>query len=86
MGKELKGTIKEALGKRTTKEWLVGDYDYKYLCTPELPYCTGGKKRAPPKFFGRDSFLGLLTALVMGLQHALAMIGGLTTVPLLIGR
>ena len=43
------------------------------------------QKRDPPRFFGKDSFLGIATAAVMGLQHALAMVGGLTTVPYLIG-
>lgn len=36
-------------------------------------------------FFGRDAHLGLLTAAVMGAQHALAMTAGLITPPLLIG-
>ena len=60
------------------------------LCAPpaplQWPWCTGGKKRQPPKFFGRDAFLGILTAAVMGLQHAMAMLAGLTTVPYLIGN
>eukprot|EP00877_Chromochloris_zofingiensis_P003759 jgi/Chrzof1/13384/Cz07g31020.t1 len=66
------------------REWLLGDYDYKYLCTPAWPFCQT-KPRRPPTFFGRDAFLGLLTSAVMGLQHALAMAGGLITPPLLVG-
>lgn len=70
---------------RSVKEWFIGDYDWKYLCTPTFPYCTKQKERKPPTFFGKDSWLGLLTATVMGFQHAIAMIGGLITVPFLIG-
>lgn len=52
---------------------------------PQWPWCTGGKARPPPTFFGRDSFLGVATATLMGLQHAMAMLAGMTTVPYLIG-
>lgn len=41
--------------------------------------------RAPP-FFGKDEKLPLLVAIVMGLQHALAMMGGLITPPTLIAN
>lgn len=71
--------------KRTVRDWFIGDYDWGYLCKPQWPYCTGGKKRPAPNFFGKDAWLGLCTAAVMGFQHALAMIGGLITVPFLIG-
>lgn len=42
--------------KHTLKEWTVGDYDWKYLCTPQWPWCTGGKKRDAPKFFAKDAW------------------------------
>ncbi|KAL6771374.1 XUV1 [Auxenochlorella protothecoides x Auxenochlorella symbiontica] len=61
---------------------LLGDYDYKYLCMPVWPFKAG--KRDPPTFFATDAWLGILTAMVMGLQHAMAMVGGLITPPLLI--
>ncbi|EFN55989.1 hypothetical protein CHLNCDRAFT_145360 [Chlorella variabilis] len=72
--------------KKDLKYWTVGDYNWKYLCTPQWPWCRGNKRRSPPQFFGKDSWLGLLTAAVMGLQHAMAMLAGLTTVPYLIGN
>ena len=116
--------------KRSTKEWLVGSYDWGYLCKPVFPYRKGATARAPPKFFARDDWLGIFTAILMGLQvrdlsriyidlplnayiwckfmvpflhdgkylhirlivfdikslqHALAMCGGLITVPYLLG-
>ena len=51
----------------------------------QWPWCVGARRRSQPQFFGRDAWLGLLTAAVMGLQHAMAMLAGLTTVPLLLG-
>ncbi|GAB4815854.1 hypothetical protein N2152v2_002900 [Parachlorella kessleri] len=68
---------------RTTREWLLGSYDYKYLCMPQWPF--GRKKRDPPKFFEVNAWLGFLTAAVMGLQHALAMIGGLIVPATIVG-
>lgn len=67
------------------RDILIGDYDYKFLCTPQWPFCGGGKLRKPSIFFGKDDVLSVLVALIMGLQHALAMVGGLITPPLLIG-
>lgn len=49
----------------------------KYLCMPVWPFKAG--KRDPPTFFATDAWLGILTAMVMGLQHAMAMVGGLIT-------
>lgn len=69
--------------ERSTKEWFLGSYDYKYLCTPQWPFKS--TKRDPPQFFAVDAWLGFFTAGVMGLQHALAMIGGLITPATLIG-
>lgn len=44
---------------------------------PVWPFKAG--KRDPPTFFATDAWLGILTAMVMGLQHAMAMVGGLIT-------
>ncbi len=54
-----------------------GAYDYKYLCLPSMPWSRGGV--APPQFLGKDARLPLLLALVMGFQHALAMVAGIAT-------
>ena len=54
--------------KRSTKEWLVGSYDWGYLCKPVFPYRKGATARSPPKFFARDDWLGIFTAILMGLQ------------------
>lgn len=41
-------------------------------------------ERPLPPFYGKDDKLSLLVAIVMGAQHALAMVGGIITAPLLI--
>jgi len=51
-------------------------YDYGYLCTPTLPWAADVP---PPMFLGKDDKLPLMLALVMGLQHALAMVAGIAT-------
>jgi uracil-xanthine permease len=62
---------------------LVGKYSYRTLCVPEWPWCRKQKRSAAP-FFGTNELLPLTLAAVMGLQHALAMIGGLIVPPLLV--
>ncbi|KAG2433014.1 hypothetical protein HXX76_008741 [Chlamydomonas incerta] len=83
---DVRGKVDDMTGKRSMKELLVGTYDMKYLCKPVFPYFRKSKGVPPPMFFGKDDFLGLFVALVMGLQHALAMVGGLITPPLLISN
>lgn len=53
----------------------------RYLCTPALP-CVGPVK-APP-LLKPDAKLPLALAIIMGLQHSLAMLGGIITPPSLI--
>lgn len=71
--------------ERSAKEWFLGSYDYGYLCKPAWPF---GKqsKREPPQFFEVNAWLGILTATIMGLQHALSMIGGLISPATLVGQ
>lgn len=68
--------------KLTTKHGLVGDYDYKYLFTPKVPFLKQEKKIQP--FFGLNSELPVLLGLLLGLQHALSMLAGVVTPPLII--
>ncbi|KAF9198039.1 hypothetical protein BGZ49_001264 [Haplosporangium sp. Z 27] len=65
-----------------TKEGWFGDYDYGFLCTPTIP-CMNRKSARQPPFFGLKTKLPLLLVIVMGFQHALAMIAGVVT-PVLI--
>lgn len=76
--------------KLTTKDGWVGDYDFAWLCTPTLPVYNSsrkkGKKRQrqiPPPFFALDEDIPIILAWICGLQHALAMLAGLITPPIL---
>eukprot|EP00956_Cyclotella_meneghiniana_P000507 scaffold557_cov75-Cyclotella_meneghiniana.AAC.9 len=69
------------------KTLLFGDaetgYDYSALCMPTSPW---QKKRTPTTFYPLNEPLPLLLSLVMGLQHAFAMVGGLITPPFVIAK
>jgi len=68
------------------KEKIFGEgdgYDYSTLCMPSMPW---GKKRHPMKFYPLDEPLPLLLSLIMGLQHAFAMVGGLITPPYVVAK
>lgn len=52
----------------------MGDYDYGFLFTPNLPFMKNARKSAP--FFGLNDRIPVLLALLLGLQHALAMLAG----------
>ncbi len=62
---------------------LYPGYDYGALCMPSLPW---KKSRHPMKFYPVDEPLPLLLSLVMGLQHAFAMVGGLITPPYVVAK
>ena len=51
---------------------------------PQWPWNQKSAHKGPP-FFPVDEVLSVLVAAVMGLQHALAMVGGIVTPPLIIG-
>lgn len=68
--------------KLTTREGWLGNYDYGWLCTPTLPFLTHKDKLQPP-FYALDQELPLLLAITCGFQHALAMLAGLITPPII---
>lgn len=68
--------------KWTTREGLLGDYDYGYLFIPELPWKKGPPKTQP--FFGLNSSMPLVLGMILGFQHSLAMLAGVITPPMLI--
>jgi hypothetical protein len=71
--------------KFTSREGWFGDYDYRWMCMPTLPISSKGDtsvRRLPP-FYGLDDDIPLFLALSCGLQHALAMLAGLITPPII---
>ncbi|KAL0959256.1 hypothetical protein HGRIS_014527 [Hohenbuehelia grisea] len=77
----LRSAIAHARRKISTKHGWVGDYDYGYLCMPALPFMRQ-KQRSPP-FYGLHDDLPLVVGMVTGLQHALTMLTGLITPPII---
>lgn len=65
-----------------TRNGLLGDYDYGFLFMPNLPFMSRPKQVAP--FFGLNDKMPVFLALVLGLQHSLAMLAGIITPPLLL--
>ncbi|RUO95400.1 hypothetical protein BC936DRAFT_144139, partial [Jimgerdemannia flammicorona] len=61
------GNIKRKL---TTKGWWVGEYNFAFLCLPNIPLLRP-KTRTPPPFFGLDTELPIALCCIMGFQHAL---------------
>ncbi|KAG9546330.1 Xanthine/uracil permease, partial [Aureobasidium melanogenum] len=66
----------------TTKEGLVGDYDYGFLFKPQLPFMKKARRAGP--FFGLNDRMPVFLALLLGFQHALAMLAGIITPPIIL--
>jgi hypothetical protein len=71
--------IKKAV---STRDGLLGDYDYAYLFKPNLPFM--GTKNVTPPFFGLHDKMPLLLAIILGFQHTLAMLAGVITPALIL--
>lgn len=65
-----------------TKDGLIGDYDYAFLFTPNIPFLRRSRRPAP--FFGLNDKMPVLLAMLLGFQHALAMLAGIITPPLIL--
>ncbi|KAH7107896.1 Xanthine/uracil permease [Auriculariales sp. MPI-PUGE-AT-0066] len=65
----------------TTKHGWIGDYDFGWLCIPTLPFSK--RNRRVPPFYALDDNLPILLGIVCGFQHALAMLAGLITPPII---
>ncbi|KAJ5661489.1 uncharacterized protein N7477_009105 [Penicillium maclennaniae] len=80
--RSFKDNLNRAVKKFTTREGLVGDYDYAYLFIPRLPFTKRPRKSAP--FFGLEDSVPVCLALILGLQHALAMLAGVISPPIIL--
>lgn len=61
---------------------MIGNYSYAYLFTPDLPFLR--RRRRPAPFFSLDQHIPVVLAIILGLQHALAMLAGIITPPIII--
>lgn len=68
-----------------TELWsdLTNPSTYHRLCTPTFPF-TNKKANCDPPFYALDDELPLVLAIPSGLQHALAMLAGLITPPIIL--
>ncbi|GAB7348256.1 hypothetical protein MBLNU459_g6247t1 [Dothideomycetes sp. NU459] len=66
----------------TTKDGLIGSYDYGFLFKPNLPFMKRERRAAP--FFGLDDKMPVFLALLLGFQHALSMLAGVITPPIIL--
>ncbi|EEH41800.2 hypothetical protein PAAG_03721 [Paracoccidioides lutzii Pb01] len=64
--------LRRVVKKFTTRKWFIGEYNYACLFTPNLPLMKSRQQSAP--FFGLDDRMPVVLALILGLQHALAML------------
>lgn len=66
----------------TTKEGLIGDYDYGFLFRPQIPFMKRELRAAP--FFGLNDKMPTLLAILLGFQHSLSMLAGVITPPIIL--
>ncbi|RMZ79242.1 hypothetical protein DV737_g3499, partial [Chaetothyriales sp. CBS 132003] len=78
----IKNIPRKIVNALTTREGLVGDYDYAFLFTPNIPFIKKSKQSAP--FFALNDSMPVLLALLLGFQHALSMLAGLITPPIIL--
>ena len=64
------------------RDGLIGDYDYGFLFKPNLPFMKKSRRAAP--FFGLNDKMPVFLALLLGFQHALSMLAGIITPPIII--
>ncbi|OIW29743.1 purine permease [Coniochaeta ligniaria NRRL 30616] len=68
----------------TTKAGWLGDYDYLYLVTPNIWPLNRKYKDYKAPFYGLNDEVPILLTIILGLQHALCMIGSIVSPPLAI--
>ncbi|EXJ95399.1 uric acid-xanthine permease [Capronia coronata CBS 617.96] len=65
-----------------TKNGLVGSYDYAFLFRPNIPFMKKPRRASP--FFGLNDTMPVVLALLLGFQHALAMLAGVMSPPIIL--
>ncbi|AOA61216.1 Putative uric acid-xanthine permease [Komagataella phaffii CBS 7435] len=87
---KVSSNLRRVKTKFTTKEGLIGDYNYSQLFIPKIPIYSDWKQRksgqmiSTQPFFGLNDSMPVLLGAILGLQHALAMLAGIMTPPIII--
>ncbi|OTA57398.1 Xanthine/uracil permease [Hypoxylon sp. EC38] len=79
--KSISGRLNSIKKTFFTRRGVLGDYDYAFLLRPNLPFMKKSQQASP--FFGLNDKMPVVLALLLGLQHALAMLAGVITPPIL---
>ncbi|KAG6023508.1 hypothetical protein E4U19_004324 [Claviceps sp. Clav32 group G5] len=78
----IQSRLRTVLHSFTTRDGLLGEYDYAFLFRPNLPLMAKSTYRSP--FFGINDKMPTLLGMLLGLQHSLAMLAGIITPPLIL--
>ena len=77
-----KPIIRRFIQAVTTRDGLIGSYDYVALFRPNIPFLR--QKGTSSPFFGLNDPMPVLLGALLGFQHALAMLAGVITPPIII--
>jgi hypothetical protein len=75
--------VQSLIKSLTTRDGLLGDYSYKALFTPNIPWLN--KSQSAPPFFGLNDRMPWVLAVLLGFKHSLAMLAGVVTPSLILG-
>ncbi|CAN6642600.1 hypothetical protein TRVA0_019S01376 [Trichomonascus vanleenenianus] len=81
---KIKRGARRTINKFTTRDGLLGDYDYAFIFTPQLPFMK--KPTQPSPYFGLNSNMPVALGVILGLQHSLAMLAGVVAPPIIVGN
>ncbi|GAA5903348.1 hypothetical protein JCM6882_008144 [Rhodosporidiobolus microsporus] len=81
-GKVSLPSLAQVKRKLTTKDGWLGDFDFVTLCMPQWPWGKKRSRHAAP-FYALDEPMPILLAIICGAQHALSMLAGLITPPII---
>ncbi|PCG92196.1 Xanthine/uracil/vitamin C permease [Penicillium occitanis (nom. inval.)] len=68
----------------TSRDGWIGDYDYIYLITPNIWPLNKKYKDFSTPFYGLNDHVPILLTIILGLQHALTLVGSVVSPPLAI--
>ena len=76
--------VKRFVHAVTTRDGLIGSYDYGALFRPNIPFIRRKGASTQSPFFGLYDSMPIVLSALLGFQHALAMLAGVITPPILL--